>query len=308
MIRSWTDVLLRLRQCLTELHWLYDLRFVLHRSHRNQLRRAVIEAFYPRYRWGVSYSVWDGEELLEGSLRSIRRETDYINVVYQTHSWYGKPASEGLLPLLHRLQAEGLIDELLEYKANPAVRASLQERRKRNQGLAAAKRAGCHYFMTMDADEFYDADEMKAGKAFILQHDVTRSMVGEELYVFKPIYRVGHNFNQASNFFSKLTWGCRLQLNPHYPTLVDPTRQLSHHAGAKYYVLNNVTMYHMGAVRTNLNKKYENTSATQVRQLQLEGAALWPDTVDGMLATGKASVVPNRFGLTVNMDEAPPES
>lgn len=34
-------------------------------------------------KWGISYSVYDGEELLEKSLRSIRKQADYINVVYK---------------------------------------------------------------------------------------------------------------------------------------------------------------------------------------------------------------------------------
>ena len=53
---------------------------------------------------GVSYNVFDGEELLESSIKSIRSEVDYISVVYQTVSNFGNQCSEELIPLLNRLK------------------------------------------------------------------------------------------------------------------------------------------------------------------------------------------------------------
>ena len=38
---------------------------------------------------GVSYNVFDGEELLESSIKSIRDNVDHISVVYQTISNFG---------------------------------------------------------------------------------------------------------------------------------------------------------------------------------------------------------------------------
>ena len=36
---------------------------------------------------GVSYNLFNGEELLEASIKSIRQNVDYINVIYQEYSW-----------------------------------------------------------------------------------------------------------------------------------------------------------------------------------------------------------------------------
>ncbi len=111
--------------------------------------------------WGASYSVFDGEELLESSLMSIRDETDYINVVYQRTSWYGNPCSDTLLDVLNACKANNLIDELIEYVPDLSKSARTQEREKRNVGLQHAIRAGCNFFMTMDCDEFYVKEELK---------------------------------------------------------------------------------------------------------------------------------------------------
>ena len=46
------------------------------------------------YKWGVSYSIFDGIELLEHSIKSIRNSCDYINVVYSNISWYGNKTND----------------------------------------------------------------------------------------------------------------------------------------------------------------------------------------------------------------------
>jgi hypothetical protein len=63
---------------------------------------------------GISYNVFDGEELLENSIKSIRDNVDYVSVVYQTVSNFGNPCDDGLVPLLEKLVKDGLVDEIFE--------------------------------------------------------------------------------------------------------------------------------------------------------------------------------------------------
>ncbi len=213
--------------------------------------------------WGVSYSVFDGEELLEDSLKTIRPHADYINVVYQRHSWYGNPANPKLVSMLKKLQKQGLIDELIEYVPNYKLSAGKQERLKRNIGLKHAKKHGVDYFMCMDTDEFYIADEVIRAKKYIITNGITHSFCPVVTYA-TPTQRslVPSYFVQFFSFigpFSKLKW------NKHNVTLVDPTRQLNHIMGAKYYVLPALEMHHMTGYRKNLTKKFQNTSSGRAR-------------------------------------------
>lgn len=59
--------------------------------------------------------VFDCEELLESSIRSIRNSAAYVVVVYQTVSNFGNPANPFLLKLLNDLKSRGLVDELVQY-------------------------------------------------------------------------------------------------------------------------------------------------------------------------------------------------
>ena len=66
---------------------------------------------------GISYNIFDGEELLEDSIKSIKNKVDYISVVYQEISNFGNPCNEGFsTTLLEKLKSEGLIDELYKYR------------------------------------------------------------------------------------------------------------------------------------------------------------------------------------------------
>ncbi|MCL1786203.1 MAG: hypothetical protein FWG39_03590, partial [Alphaproteobacteria bacterium] len=106
-------------------------------------------------RWGVTYSVYDGLEILEASIRSIRPHVDYVNVVYSDISWYGVPAGPELLPLLKKLKKAGLIDELIKFDFEPTEHSGGHlETQKRQMGLDAAKGA-CDYLLLSDADELY---------------------------------------------------------------------------------------------------------------------------------------------------------
>ena len=78
-------------------------------------------------RLGACYNVFDGHELLEWSVRSIREEVCHIVVVYQTVSNFGEAASPSLLPYLLRLKEMRLVDELVPYDVRPFH--SVEERR-----------------------------------------------------------------------------------------------------------------------------------------------------------------------------------
>lgn len=95
----------------------------------------------PVYKLGVSYSVMDGEEMLEFAIRSIRSEVDYVNVVWQKLSWFGTMCSDELEPTLERLKNEGLIDELIFFTPDLKAIPAENEAKKRNMGLKAARKA-----------------------------------------------------------------------------------------------------------------------------------------------------------------------
>ena len=57
---------------------------------------------------GISYNVFDSEELLEGSINQIKKLASFISVVYQKKSNYGNDCSDNLENVLFDLKDRDL--------------------------------------------------------------------------------------------------------------------------------------------------------------------------------------------------------
>lgn len=258
---------------------------------------AVFEKEAGKHLFGVSYSVFDGEELLEKSVESIRSQVDYINVVWQDVSWKGAAGNKEVPILLERLKSEGKIDEIIKFTPDISIKAARNEERKRNIGLEAAKKFGCDYFMTMDCDEFYLEDEVREAKQFILKHGVTHSFCGFVNYGPLPTERFIDPSSYAVQFFSKINGksylGVEKGRNKNRIAEVDQTRELSDFAGAKYYFLTHIHMHHMTLVRKDLYKKFMNTSCADFKYVTKE-------QIDELLKKiGERTAVPNVFDIRI---------
>lgn len=214
---------------------------------------------------GISYSVWDGEELLEQSIKQIRPVADYINVVWQKVSWYGKPCNPDLEKLLLKLKDNGLIDELIFFDPDLSANPSYNEINKRNIGLHAARRAGCTHFMTMDTDEFYDTTQLRAAYKDIIERNLTHTCCNIVSYITPTVrYRDYENF--FVSFINRIDHGERFTFGAFHgyiPCLLDPTRKIKLRKKSRFCFLGNIVMHHMTHVRRDINKKVENSTISQ---------------------------------------------
>lgn len=212
-------------------------------------------------KWGCSYSVFDGIELLERSIKTVRKNCDYINVVYSDISWYGVKTKENILKFLEDLKDKGLIDEIIYFEPNLKLLPVQNEINKRNLGLKFAKKAKVQYFMTMDIDEFYLTNELEIAKRYIIHNNITHSFCNIVNYAVLPTKRYKKTPSYVQ-IFSKINKKSILKINKKIITIVDPTRQLSHFCNAKYFFLPQVEMHHMTSIRKDLLKKIKNSSFT----------------------------------------------
>jgi hypothetical protein len=210
---------------------------------------------------GISYNLFDGEELLEKSIKQIRNLVDYVSVVYQITSNYGNSCDSELVPFLQKLHSKGLIDELVEYTPILNQSPHFNEVEKRNLGLTLSKNFGCTHHMSMDSDEIYLESQFLNTKEIIdnggydssycqmLTYYKTWDFVldpPEEYYV-ALIYKIKEN--------SKYVFGANT------PVLVDPTRRMSNIAKPLILKRDTIQMHHGSYIRNNMRKKLTNSSA-----------------------------------------------
>ena len=218
---------------------------------------------------GVTYNIFDGEEMLLFSLRNLRPMVQHINVVYQTLSNFGNE-NRKLEAKLNMYFEAGLIDVLSHYeptiekKEDGSVRwqnGQENEIKKRNIGLQICRANGCDAMMTLDCDELYDPKEFKFAKTDFELGDYDTSFCKMSTYYKEPIYRLYPKEEYYAPLFYKIKKDTEFgYASADYPVILDPTRKVK--AGySRIYEREEIEMHHYAYVRNDISSKVINSSS-----------------------------------------------
>lgn len=216
---------------------------------------------------GVSYIVFDGAELLESSIDQIREHVDFIQVIYQSISWFGAPIKPADLELMKKLKTSGKIDELTIFDKfitlrsaghRDIIKAKSFEMAKRQLGLTSCLNQGCSHYLSMDVDEFYISSQFKEAKDFIIQNAIDLSAAGFINYVNLPTLHRGLS-GMFVPFICKISTSSKM--NRGFFVKCDPTRGIVT-PGKRTHRFNPsmIKMHHMETVRKDLKSKYDATT------------------------------------------------
>jgi hypothetical protein len=260
---------------------------------------------------GISYNLFDCEELLESSIKQIRSEVDYINVVYQKISNFGQECSPELIPLLEDLKLKGLIDELFEYQPVFNNGPHYNEITKRNIGLDISKNAACTHHMSMDSDELYKTDEFRNMKKIVEEGDYDSSSCQMSTYYKTPTHRLDPKEDYYVTLIFKIEENKKFIMGFPFPTFVDPTRRMPT-IKTKMFRRNQIEMHHMSYVRKDISTKITNSSArmnfNQYIPEFLDKFNNWKDGDDALLLGSppksyKLVKVENTFNILLNEEK-----
>ena len=210
---------------------------------------------------GVSYNLFDGEELLESSIKQIRNLVDYVSVVYQTKSNYGNPCSSELISLLQQLKLDGLINELVEYVPVINQGPHFNEVEKRNLGLLLSKKFGCTHHMSMDSDEIYLTSQFLKLKELVSNGQYDSSYCQMLTYYKSWEYILDPPEEYFVSLIYKINENSKYVFGDNSPVLVDPTRRMSNIVKPLILDRNLIQMHHGSFIRNDIRKKFTNSSA-----------------------------------------------
>lgn len=218
---------------------------------------------------GISYNIFDGEEMLFFSLRNLRPMVDHINVVYQTTSNFGNE-NPNLEEMLFKYERAGLIDKL--YKYEPTIEKNddgtikwqngqQNEVVKRQIGLKICLANGCDTMMTLDCDELYDPEEFMKAKEDFDNNGYDTSFCKMSTYYKEPIYRLYPKEEYYAPLFYKINKDTKFGYqSSDYPVALDPTRKVK--AGySRIYEREEIEMHHFAYVRNDISSKVINSSS-----------------------------------------------
>lgn len=203
------------------------------------------------------YNVWDGVELLYGSMKCLKNEVDIFILVWQDVSNFGErynPMDDFKIPDF------GCEVILVKYEPTGQFGTG-NEILKRNLGLQYAKQEGCTHFLHMDCDEYYE--DFAAAKQEFIQSGAKGSVCKMYTYFKNPTLRLEAADNYYVPFIHKLEKSTFAGAK-NYPYYVDPTRkiqQLYVPMDESNVVLMDKPMHHYSWVRKDIERKARNSSA-----------------------------------------------
>lgn len=231
-----------------DLHWFESNHF-----EQNLQRNDVDNAM----KLGVSYMVFDGSELLEFAIAAIRKQVDFVSVIYQTTSYFGNQADQELVPTVTRLEKEGLIDKLVLAQPDLTVHHKVNELLFRNMGLQLSRDAGCTHHIGADVDEFYEGRHLEFAKNFLDDKSFDFSIIHQEVYYKDPTWMVTPNQKMMMPFIQPVD----NDFHPvdKYPFHVEPTKRCLRNSS--YFLLKkeDVICHHMSYVRKDIRRKFANS-------------------------------------------------
>lgn len=215
------------------------------------------------------YNVWDGDELLLGSIKQIRDLVDVVIIVYQRESHRGNINPE-LDNTLSAIQELNIVDHFEQFKPVYLKSGGLlsAETLKRNLGLEIARRYSCTHYLHMDCDEYYDREQFKAAIYMFSQAAEVRgtanSFCNLATYFLKPTWRLSPDETYLVPFIQELGAGNSGPQNSALKFVVDPSRRPAIKANYLLFDKDYLQMHHFSWVRRDLGMKLRNSSANDM--------------------------------------------
>ena len=213
---------------------------------------------------GVSYNLFDGEELLPYSIQGIRENVDFICVVYQNTSNFGEKRSD-LECFLNDLIKKGLVDYIYCYKPREIKgnnTGQVNEIVKRNVGRDICVKVGkCTHHISLDCDEMFIPKDFKKAKEKTIKNDYDSTYIPYDNYYKKPYYII-----EPKGVIGHISFIVKCDSRNYgqglCPVTVDPTRVIN---SIDYNVFSprEIKMHHYSWLRASeksLRRKLDNTS------------------------------------------------
>lgn len=200
------------------------------------------------------YNVWDGIELLGGSMKCLEGHIDQLIIVYQVTSNFGEKYD----PLKDIISCvpKSIPVKIIKYEPDISIGGLQNETLKRNIGLDHARALGCTHFLHLDCDEYYQ--DFGQVKNEFISSNANGSVVRIYTYFKKPTWRLENYEGYFVPFIHELL-GHTKSGRSSYPYYCDPTRTINE---GNVVCLSSQPMHHYSWVRNDIKRKARNSSAS----------------------------------------------
>lgn len=206
------------------------------------------------------YTIFNGLELLEGSIAQIASEVDLIVIGYQTISNTGIESKE-VQTFVRRFENSPKI-KLVKFKPDLKLNTKENERRKHQKMLNAAKKEGCTHFILSACDHYYVKEDFRKAKEAVKTSDVDVSFSYMATYYKKANWRLFPSENYCMPFICKIQDSTRFISAVNYPVVTDPSVRVAPFKTSLVFPANELIMHHFSMLRIDVESKFRNAASS----------------------------------------------
>lgn len=198
------------------------------------------------------YTVFNGVELLEHAINSVKDHVDEIIISFQTVSNYGNECKD-ILDFMDRFPSY----TYFSYEPDLKVDAKTNEKRKHQKLIELARSLNCTHFFLSATDHFYKEDEILYAINVVLTTGVKTTYSKMVTYFKEPTLML----EPLEEYYMPFICSTSVNMGNMSPVLVDPA--CSFRPFAPYYVFKEeeVLMHHFSWIRKDIRNKLENAAA-----------------------------------------------
>lgn len=202
------------------------------------------------------FTVFNGLELLEHSVKAIGNNVDNVIVCYQNTSNKGE-----INPYVGDYCANLGLD-CIEFEPDLTKNTKENERIKHDFMIQEAKKRGYTHVILMATDHFYTPEQIEFAKKDVIDNDWDVTATAMFTYYKHPTWRLEPIEDYSMPFIIALRPETMIERISSFPWLVDPSVQVNTCQRSRLYTENEVMLHHYSMVRIDIEDKFRNAAAS----------------------------------------------
>lgn len=211
-------------------------------------------------RLAALYTVWNGLELLNGSINQIKDSVDVIFIGWQYKSNKGEVSQEVEAFLEQYENDEKII--LVEFMPDFRNNTKLNELNKHNLLLEEARAFGCSHFFISATDHYYNPQEFRNAKELINVNNYDVTLSSMFTYYKRPEWRIEPPESYLMPFICKINKETKFAFSGAYPFDVDPSLKVFPLKNVHNFKRGVLIMHHFSMIRKDIENKFNNAAAS----------------------------------------------
>lgn len=206
------------------------------------------------------YTIFNGLELLNGSIKQIENEVDLILIAWQSISNKGHK-SEEIKEFIKQYKGNKKI-KLIEFSPRLELNTKQNELNKHNQILNCARDYGCSHFLMLACDHYYKPKEFRKAKKLIKENSFDLTLSNMFTYYKRPDWRINPPESYLMPFICKIERKTRFVFDSSYPFEVDPSLKLHPYKNDYVFKESELMLHHFSMIRQDIENKFNNAAAS----------------------------------------------